>query len=210
MAENGDEVIALLYWGGEILKTGHLCSVDYSEPPKTMCFLPQISSFDELVAKVHSAMDTTKENADLGLYGKYLATFAGDRGVFVSIPLTDDRSWRWFMRQMLPSQPLHIYVNAAAAKQRENNEGQQRKTSGAATMMKIYVRTPTWKTIALDVISSGTIRDMKESIKELEGIPIDDQLLYFQQTCLHDGCTLANYNIQSGSTLFLSKKLFKF
>ncbi|CAH9108028.1 unnamed protein product [Cuscuta europaea] len=139
MAENGDEVIALLYWGGEILKTGHLCSVDYSEPPKTMCFLPQISSYDELLVKVHSAMDTTKENTDLGLYGKYLTTFAGDRGVFVSIPLTDDRSWRWFMRQMLPSQPLHIYVIAAAAKQKEKNNPQQRETTGVIFVPKVNV-----------------------------------------------------------------------
>ncbi|CAH9108030.1 unnamed protein product [Cuscuta europaea] len=143
LAGNGDEVIALLYWGDEIVKTGCQGSVDYSLPPKTTCFLQQVSSYEELVAKVQAAMDPDNkkkkdDSTSLGLFGRYPTTFAGDKGGSVSIPLTDNRSWRWFLREMLGSQPLHVYV-VAAAKGKGKWALQSKLTGAAKTAMKIFL-----------------------------------------------------------------------
>nr|GMC87253.1 eukaryotic translation initiation factor 4G-like isoform X2 [Ipomoea batatas] len=87
-------------------------SMDYSEPPKTMCFLSHSSSYDELETKVHAAMDTNADRTRLVLFGRHPMIIPGGQTVFVPIPLTDDQSWKWFLQVASVSQPIHVYATA--------------------------------------------------------------------------------------------------
>ena len=69
---------------------------------------------------------------------------------------------------------------------------------------KIFVKTPTGKTISLDVELSNTIKNVKYKIEGEESIPPDQQILKFADEQLEDEYTLSEYNIQAHSTLYLS------
>jgi len=73
--------------------------------------------------------------------------------------------------------------------------------------MQIFVKTLLGKNITLEVESSNFIKNVKEKIKDKEGIRICEQRLFFNGNKLLWNRTLADYNIQPAAQLHLVLRL---
>ena len=77
---------------------------------------------------------------------------------------------------------------------------------------KIYVTIPTGKTITLEIGCFGcvTVNNLKAKIQEEEGIPQDQQQIFFDDQQLEDDHDLMKYHIERDSTLRLVLRLHIF
>ena len=71
----------------------------------------------------------------------------------------------------------------------------------------LNVELPSGETIALDAESGDSIDNIKGKLETKTKIAAGEQHLYYGGNLLVDGRTLANYNIQKGSTLLLTTKI---
>lgn len=71
----------------------------------------------------------------------------------------------------------------------------------------LNVELPSGETLALDVESGGSIDNVKGKLETKTKIAAGEQHLYYGGKLLVDDRTLANYNIQKGSTLLLTTKI---
>jgi tetratricopeptide (TPR) repeat protein/ubiquitin len=72
---------------------------------------------------------------------------------------------------------------------------------------QVLVKTLTGKTIAIEARSEETIYDIKSKILDQEGIPTDQQRLFFTGRQLEDGLTVKDYGIQNNATIHLFLRL---
>jgi len=74
--------------------------------------------------------------------------------------------------------------------------------------MRINLKTPTEKTITLEVVPQDTIENVKNKILQKEGIVVERQSIFFAGKELKHEYTLADYNILNGSTLHCYMQIF--
>ncbi len=73
-----------------------------------------------------------------------------------------------------------------------------------AASMTVNVEMPSGETVILDVEPADSIENVKQKMQDKTGLNPETISLYFEDKLLEDGRTLADYNIQSGSTLKLT------
>jgi ubiquitin len=73
--------------------------------------------------------------------------------------------------------------------------------------MQIFIKTLTGKTITLDVNRSTSVAAVKDMIHQKEGVPTDQQRLVFGGKQLEYSLPIADYNIESESTVHLVLRL---
>ena len=71
------------------------------------------------------------------------------------------------------------------------------------SIMQIFLKTSTGNTLTLDMEATDTIKKVKDIIQDKEGIPPEQQHLFFDGRQLESWLTLGHYGIQSQSTLNL-------
>ena len=69
--------------------------------------------------------------------------------------------------------------------------------------MIILIRTLTGKTIQLDIEPSKTIENLKEKILDIEGIPTEKQQLKYDGLVLKNNRTIADYDIENYSIIYI-------
>ena len=72
---------------------------------------------------------------------------------------------------------------------------------------QIFIKTLQGKNITLNVNDTDTIQSLKDRIKDIEGIPQDQQRLVFNGKQLEDNQTIGDYGIQADSSIHLVLRL---
>ena len=99
---------------------------------------------------------------------------------------------------------LSIYIARRPQETEANNSNNDNRNKDS---YQIYIKTLTGKSIVLEVSPSDKIEDIKEKIREREGIPPDQQRFIYSGKQIEDGKTIQDYNIKPDSTLHMVLRL---
>lgn len=81
-------------------------------------------------------------------------------------------------------------------------------TEQSTERMQFWARTLTGKLLDLDLASNDTVLDLKNAVYASEGIPADQMRIVFAGKLLaDDDQTLADYGLQTGSTVHILTRL---
>jgi len=169
---------------GKLFKADIILDVDPSE------------TIESIKAKLQEATAITMEFAP----GKYQ--------LFVPLQQMDDNSRT--LSDFLPKDELRLTLLHPSRRaepgvqdhQKPADEEAEKKGSDQSlTTMKITFSSLTGKVFTLDFEPSDTIESVKAKIQDPLGFPAKDQSFVYNRKELEDGQTLADYNIQDGSTI---------
>ena len=73
--------------------------------------------------------------------------------------------------------------------------------------MQIFIKTLRGTIVVLDVEPNMSIDEVKSKVQDKEGLPPDSQRMVYGGMLLSNRRTLADYNVQSGSTIYLVLRL---
>ncbi|VFQ82666.1 unnamed protein product [Cuscuta campestris] len=88
------------------------------------------------MAEVHTAMNTSEDDTKLTLFGRYPSMLPGGQVLFVSVPLTDNKSWLWFLEATSVFQPVHVYVVAENISNGSSVQENQRVVQGGPLLKR--------------------------------------------------------------------------
>jgi hypothetical protein len=74
--------------------------------------------------------------------------------------------------------------------------------------MRIFIQVREHQVIPLTVEPSGTLLSLKTKIMELDGVPVDQQMLIFKGESMNDDDRLlTDYNVTEGGKIYLVLRL---
>jgi hypothetical protein len=86
-------------------------------------------------------------------------------------------------------------------------EGSTVDLEGASSTIQVIVKTPLGKNIPVEINTNDPISALKEKVTQKEGIPVNRQSLVYTGITLDDDQTVADYDIERGSTIDLLQTL---
>ena len=104
----------------------------------------------------------------------------------------------------LPSS--YAVKNGSSFESSPTNQQEQSRhfQENVASVMQIFIKTPSDKTVTVNIDPAKSVECLKQMIQKEEGIPLDQQLLTYSDRTLEDGQCLSDYSITHRSIVMLA------
>ncbi|KAM3867522.1 ubiquitin-like protein ISG15 [Diretmus argenteus] len=80
-------------------------------------------------------------------------------------------------------------------------------TEPAVIVTQVFLRNEKGQTKTFDIRPGETVREFKVKVKARESVPVEQQSLIHEGKCMEDHLRLEDYNVQKGSTIYLTMRL---